>query len=66
EEVEEAVANSEELIKRIERELCKPEVYSDHERALQLSEELDAAKAELHRNYEVWMELQEEKQNSLA
>lgn len=66
EEAEEAVANSEELIKRIERELCKPEVYSDHERALQLSEELDAAKAELHRNYEVWMELQEEKQNSLA
>ncbi len=66
EEAEAAVAQNEELIEKIEHELCRPDVYSNHERAMELSEKLERAKTELYRNYEVWMELQEENQNSLA
>ena len=44
----------------LEEKLCDPEVFSDHEKARSLSEELEAVKAELDEAYLDWLELQGE------
>ena len=55
---EERIAGLEEEISSLEEELCRPEVFSDAAKSRELSERLDAAKAELDRAYEAWMEFE--------
>ena len=55
---EERIAGLEEEISSLEEELCRPEVFSDAAKSRELSERLDAAKAELDQAYEAWMEFE--------
>lgn len=56
-EAEANVAAAEAKIAGLEAELCKPEVFSDPQKAKALSDELEQAKAILEEAYTAWMEL---------
>lgn len=58
-ETEKSIAQTEEEIAFCEAELCKPEIFSDAKKSLEISQKLDAAKAKLDELYELWMEFEE-------
>ncbi len=55
---EAAVQAAEDAVKRLENELCKPEIYGDAIKAAQTAKALDEAKKALDDAYWNWMELQ--------
>ena len=59
-EAEHRVNDLEDKRASLEELLCDPEVFSDHEKARKLSEELEEVKAELDEAYMDWLELQGE------
>jgi ATP-binding cassette subfamily F protein 3 len=59
EELEGMIERLEESIASLEEELCKPEVFQDHEKALLFNKELETNKAELDNLLEEWTELQD-------
>lgn len=59
EQLEKAIEEIEETIAVLEEELCKPEVFQDHEKSLQLTEDIEYKKAELETCLEEWTDLQE-------
>lgn len=56
--LEEAIEKLEKEISVIETQLCDESIMTDHERLTELSEELNAKKIELDKNYMDWLELQ--------
>ncbi len=63
EEIEKDMSQIENKINDIELELCKPEIFSDYEKALELQNELDSLK-QTHSELELeWLELHEELEN---
>lgn len=53
-------------ITHLEAELCDPEIFTNHEKILQLQEELSTAK-EQHELFELeWLELNEELENIIV
>ncbi|MFT9848886.1 ABC-F family ATP-binding cassette domain-containing protein [Aneurinibacillus sp. REN35] len=59
EQLEKAIEEIEEAIAVLEEELCKPEVFQDHEKSLKLTEDIESKKAELETCLEEWTDLQE-------
>ncbi|WCK55003.1 ABC-F family ATP-binding cassette domain-containing protein [Aneurinibacillus sp. Ricciae_BoGa-3] len=59
EELEKQIEQMETRIEEIEAELCKPEVFQDHEQALLLNQQLEETRASLDERFEEWTELQE-------
>ena len=57
---EETVSEAENRVTELENRLCLPEIYSDPEKAREVNSELLAAREDLEKAYEDWMELQEE------
>ncbi|MDT0003579.1 ABC-F family ATP-binding cassette domain-containing protein [Listeria cossartiae subsp. cayugensis] len=60
EEVEQAMEETDEKIAELELQLTKPEVFQDHEKALEITQELDAVKADGERLMEEWETISEE------
>ncbi|MCX7572043.1 ABC-F type ribosomal protection protein [Tumebacillus sp. DT12] len=56
--VETRINELEEIISRVEAELCEPDVFSNHELAAQKTDEVAAAKTELEALMEEWAELE--------
>jgi ATP-binding cassette subfamily F protein 3 len=56
-EAENRVADLEDRRADLEEKLCDPEVFSDHEKARKLSEELERVKEELDDAYIEWLEI---------
>ncbi|WP_087974566.1 ABC-F family ATP-binding cassette domain-containing protein [Oceanobacillus rekensis] len=59
-ELEELIEQLEVKISQLEVEMTKPEVYQDHEKSMELTEKVNAAKQESERLMEEWAGLQEE------
>jgi len=59
EEIEGRIEELEEQIQLHEEELCKPEVFQDHEKVLEINLKNEKAKAELEELMEAWAELAE-------
>lgn len=57
--LESAIDKLENDIREIEEKLCSKEIMTDHEKLKELSDMLADRKAELDKNYTVWLELQE-------
>ena len=57
EKLEHDIESTEQKIDEIQQEMCLPEVLADHKRLNELSDDLNAAKAELDELYEKYMEL---------
>ncbi len=55
--IEETIQNTEEAILSIESQLCEPEVFNDHEKALSLSTKLEQLKKALDDYFEEWAAL---------
>ena len=55
---EAAVQAAEDTVKRLENELCKPEIYGDASKAVETAKALESAKKALDDAYWNWMELQ--------
>lgn len=55
--LEEDISSLEQKISSLEQEMCKPEVYSDHEKSTKVNAELLSLKDELETTYLKWMEL---------
>ena len=49
---------AEDTVRRLENELCKPEVFGDAEKAAETAKALEEAKKALDDAYWNWMELQ--------
>ncbi|MBC2330090.1 ABC-F family ATP-binding cassette domain-containing protein [Listeria swaminathanii] len=60
EEVEQAMEETDEKIAELELQLTKPEVFQDHEKALEITQELDAVKADGEKLMEEWETISEE------
>ncbi|EHP8496068.1 ATP-binding cassette domain-containing protein [Listeria monocytogenes] len=60
EEVEKSMETTDEKIAELERQLTNPEVFQDHEKALEITQELDAVKATGEKLMEEWETLSEE------
>ncbi|MBC2102270.1 ATP-binding cassette domain-containing protein [Listeria marthii] len=60
EEVEQAMEQTDEKIAELELQLTKPEVFQDHEKALEITQELDAVKADGEKLMEQWETISEE------
>ncbi|MBC2072488.1 ABC-F family ATP-binding cassette domain-containing protein [Listeria marthii] len=60
EEVEQAMEQTDEKIAELELQLTKPEVFQDHEKALEITQELDAVKADGEKLMEEWETISEE------
>ena len=56
-ELEVKIAESEKELKNIDNELCKPEIYEDHEKIVELSRIREDIENNLNRLYEDWMKL---------
>ena len=56
-ELEGKIAESEKELKNIDNELCKPEIYEDHEKIVELSRIREDIENNLNRLYEDWMKL---------
>ncbi|WP_113927135.1 ABC-F family ATP-binding cassette domain-containing protein [Bacillus sp. P14.5] len=59
EELEALMEGLEGTINHIEKELCDPEVFQDHERVVKLNSELEEAKQSLEEYMEEWAEIEE-------
>lgn len=59
-EAENAISDLEETISRLEKELCREEIYTDFQKSLEVSEQLNQARADLETTYEQWIGLQEQ------
>ena len=57
--LEESIAETEEKIEWLQNEMCKEEVYTDHEKVALYQSDLNRLKDFLDESYEAWMELQE-------
>ena len=55
---EAAVQAAEDAVRRLEEELCKPEIFGDAAKAAETAKALDEAKKALDDAYWNWMELQ--------
>ncbi|WPK13568.1 ABC-F family ATP-binding cassette domain-containing protein [Lysinibacillus louembei] len=63
EEIEGKMVALDAQISALEEQLCDPAIFSDHEKALKIQNELDAAKS-AHETFEMeWLELSEEVEN---
>ncbi|TYU34507.1 ABC-F family ATP-binding cassette domain-containing protein [Listeria monocytogenes] len=60
EEVEKSMEATDEKIAELEHQLTKPEVFQDHEKAFEITQELDAVKATGEKLMEEWETLSEE------
>ncbi|MDF09538.1 ABC transporter ATP-binding protein [Listeria monocytogenes] len=60
EEVEKSMETTDEKIAELELQLTNPEVFQDHEKALEITQELDAVKANGEKLMEEWETLSEE------
>ncbi|MBC2183426.1 ATP-binding cassette domain-containing protein [Listeria sp. FSL L7-0233] len=60
EEVEQSMEETDEKIAELELQLTKPEVFQDHEKALEITQELDAVKADGEKLMEEWETISEE------
>ncbi|NLY43267.1 MAG: ABC-F type ribosomal protection protein [Clostridiaceae bacterium] len=57
--IEEEIYNCENEIEDMEQQLCSPEIYSDHEKVLELTNKISELKEKLGELYNEWEELQE-------
>ncbi|EJZ6237438.1 ABC-F family ATP-binding cassette domain-containing protein [Listeria monocytogenes] len=60
EEVEKSMEATDEKIAELELQLTSPEVFQDHEKALEITQELDAVKADGEKLMEEWEQISEE------
>ncbi|EHU0602518.1 ABC-F family ATP-binding cassette domain-containing protein [Listeria monocytogenes] len=60
EEVEKSMEATDKKIAELELQLTNPEVFQDHEKALEITQELDAAKADGEKLMEEWEQISEE------
>ncbi|HCQ0999033.1 TPA: ABC-F family ATP-binding cassette domain-containing protein [Listeria monocytogenes] len=60
EEVEKSMEATDEKIAELELQLTNPEVFQDHEKALEITQELDAVKADGKKLMEEWEQISEE------
>ncbi|EAF5186339.1 ABC-F type ribosomal protection protein [Listeria monocytogenes] len=60
EEIEKSMEETDEKITEIELQLTNPEVFQDHEKALEITQELDAVKADGEKLMEEWEQISEE------
>lgn len=60
EELEALIENQELKVQAIEDELCKPEIFQDHEQSAELNSQLEQLHASLESSMEEWEALQEE------
>ncbi|ELY8695109.1 ABC-F type ribosomal protection protein [Listeria monocytogenes] len=60
EEVEKSMETTDEKIAELEHQLTNPEVFQDHEKALEITQELDSVKANGEKLMEEWETLSEE------
>ncbi|HDU6421428.1 TPA: ABC-F family ATP-binding cassette domain-containing protein [Listeria monocytogenes] len=60
EEVEKSMEATDKKIAELELQLTNPEVFQDHEKALEISQELDAVKADGEKLMEEWEQISEE------
>ncbi|EHC5223542.1 ABC-F family ATP-binding cassette domain-containing protein [Listeria monocytogenes serotype 4b] len=60
EEVEKSIEATDEKIAELELQLTNPEVFQDHEKALEITQELDAVKADGEKLMEEWEQISEE------
>lgn len=60
EEIEKSMEETDEKIAEIELQLTNPEVFQDHEKALEITQELDAVKADGEKLMEEWEQISEE------
>ena len=58
ESLENEIGRLEEEIADIEKEMCRPEIMTDHVKLAELSETHENLKSQLDKNYEEWLELQ--------
>ncbi|MTI81127.1 MAG: ABC-F family ATP-binding cassette domain-containing protein [Firmicutes bacterium] len=59
-ELETDIKDCEEKIAEFEKELCQPEIYQDHNKCLEINNELDKLKTELDEHFTEWVELEEQ------
>ncbi len=57
--LEEEIAEKEGLVEAIDEDLCKPEIYGDHEKVLELGKEREEIQKILEGLYEEWIRLTE-------
>lgn len=62
-ELETAIASFEAQILEAEQEMCKEDVFSNFEKVEKYNKQCEEAKAQLEKNYEEWMILNEEKES---
>ncbi|EAF3447591.1 ATP-binding cassette domain-containing protein [Listeria monocytogenes] len=60
EEIEKSMEETDEKIAELELQLMNPEVFQDHEKALEITQELDAVKADGEKLMEEWEQISEE------
>ncbi|EAF6021552.1 ABC-F family ATP-binding cassette domain-containing protein [Listeria monocytogenes] len=60
EEIEKSMEETDEKIAELELQLTNPEVFQDHEKALEITQELDAIKADGEKLMEEWEQISEE------
>ncbi|EAF5879391.1 ABC transporter ATP-binding protein [Listeria monocytogenes] len=60
EEIEKSMEETDERIAELELQLTNPEVFQDHEKALEITQELDAVKADGEKLMEEWEQISEE------
>ncbi len=58
--LETSIADTEAEIERIQKEMCREEVYTDHQKAAACQRDLDRLKDLLKETYETWITLCEE------
>ncbi|OAK74357.1 ABC-F family ATP-binding cassette domain-containing protein [Lederbergia galactosidilytica] len=59
EEIEQQLHEKEEKVAELEEELCLPNVFEDHEKVLEINEQMEALKNEIEQLLEEWTELAE-------
>ncbi|EAG9524632.1 ABC-F family ATP-binding cassette domain-containing protein [Listeria monocytogenes] len=60
EEIEKSMEETDEKISELELQLTNPEVFQDHEKSLEITQELDAVKADGEKLMEEWEQISEE------
>lgn len=60
EEIEKSMEETDEKIAELELQLMNPEVFQDHEKSLEITQELDAVKADGEKLMEEWEQISEE------
>ncbi len=59
EEIEQQLHEKEEKVAELEEKLCLPNVFEDHEKVLEINEQMEALKNEIEQLLEEWTELAE-------